>query len=223
MTQHEHICVSIVPLFNHLDFEDQKRIKDLVVTKEYDKGEIVFSPHSGDQLTIVARGSMKIYRLGESGKEGILRIAKPGDYDGESSLLGVSNEYLFGEALEKTEICFLRQADFQNLLQQHPDLSLKLLTMNAKKSAQTELQTQLLWMEKIEQRLAFYLTNLAYELDKEAFDLPMQMKDLASYLGTSPETLSREFKHLEMEGMISRQRRSVRILDMDRLEAVIEA
>lgn len=222
MSQHEHICVSIVPLFNHLDFADQKRIKDLVVTKHYEKGDIVFSPHSGDQLTIVARGSMKIYRLNESGKEGILRIAKPGDYDGESSLFGVSNRYLFGEALEKTEVCFLRQADFQTLLQENPDLSLKLLTMNAQKSAQTEMQTHLLWIEKIEQRLAFYLTNLAYELDQEEFDLPMQMKDLASYLGTSPETLSREFKRLESEGMIARQRRAVQILDMDRLEDVIE-
>lgn len=222
MTTHEHICVSIVPLFNHLDFNDQKRIKDLVVSKQFDKGEVIFSPDSDDQLTIVARGSMKIYRLGENGKERLLRMAKPGDYDGESSLFGVTNENLFAEALEKTEVCFVRQSDFQDLLKSYPDLSLKLLTMNAQKSAQTELQTQLLWMEKIEQRLAFYLSNRSYELDQEKFDLPMKMKDLANYLGTSPETLSREFKHLEAEEIISRELRRVHILDMDRLEEIIE-
>ncbi len=222
MTTHEHICVSIVPLFNHLNFADQKRIKDLVISKQYDRGEVIFSPDSDDQLTIVARGSMKIYRLGENGKERLLRLAKPGDYDGESSLFGVTNDNMFGEALEKTEVCFVRQSDFQDLLKSYPDLSLKLLTMNAKKSAQTELQTQLLWMEKIEQRLAFYLSNLSYELDCEQFELPMKMKDLANYLGTSPETLSREFKHLETESIISRERRAVKILDMDRLEGIIE-
>lgn len=223
MTQHEHICVSIVPLFNHLDFEDQKRIKDLVVTKHYDKGEVVFSPDSDDQLTIVARGSMKIYRLGENGKERLLRMAKPGDYDGESSLFGVTNDNMFGEALEKTEVCFVRQSDFQGLLKNYPDLSLKLLTMNAQKTAQTELQTQLLWMERIEQRVAFYLSNLSYELDTDTFELPMKMKDLANYLGTSPETLSRVLKQLEQDDIITRARRAVTVRDMDRLEAVIES
>lgn len=223
MTQHEHICVSIVPLFNHLDFEDQKRIKDLVVTKHYDKGEVVFSPDSDDQLTIVARGSMKIYRLGENGKERLLRMAKPGDYDGESSLFGVTNNNMFGEALEKTEVCFVRQSDFQGLLKNYPDLSLKLLTMNAQKTAQTELQTQLLWMERIEQRVAFYLSNLSYELDTDTFELPMKMKDLANYLGTSPETLSRVLKQLEQDDIITRERRAVTVRDMDRLEAVIES
>lgn len=223
MAQHEHICVSIVPLFNHLDFEDQKRIKDLVITKHYDKGEVVFSPDSDDQLTIVARGSMKIYRLGENGKERLLRMAKPGDYDGEASLFGVTNDNMFGEAMEKTEVCFVRQSDFQDLLKNYPDLSLKLLTMNAQKSAQTELQTQLLWMERIEQRVAFYLSNLSYELDEEKFELPMKMKDLANYLGTSPETLSRELKSLENNKIIARERRVIEILDMDRLEDVIES
>ncbi len=223
MTQHEHICVSIVPLFNHLDFEDQKRIKDLVVTKHYDKGEVVFSPDSDDQLTIVARGSMKIYRLGENGKERLLRMAKPGDYDGESNLFGVTNNNMFGEALEKTEVCFVRQSDFQGLLKNYPDLSLKLLTMNAQKTAQTELQTQLLWMERIEQRVAFYLSNLSYELDTDTFELPMKMKDLANYLGTSPETLSRVLKQLEQDDIITRERRAVTVRDMDRLEAVIES
>lgn len=222
MTTHEHICVSIVPLFNHLNSPDQKRIKDRVISKKYDKGEVIFSPDSDDQLTIVSRGSLKIYRLSENGKERFLRIAKPGDYDGESSLFGVTNDNMFAEALEKTEVCFLRQSDFQDLLKEYPDLSLKLLTMNAQKSAQTEIQTQLLWMEKIEQRLAFYLSNLSYELDLEVFELPMQMKDIASYLGTSPETLSRELKRLERAQIITRTRRHIQILDMDRLEEIIE-
>lgn len=223
MPQHEHICVSIVPLFNHLDFEDQKRIKELAVTKQYDKGEVVFSPDSDDQLTIVARGSMKVYRLGENGKERLLRIVKPGDYDGESSLFGVTNDNMFGEAMENTEVCFVRQSDFQELLKNYPDLSLKLLTMNAQKSARTELQTQLLWMDKIEQRVAFYLSNHSYDLDKEKFELPMKMKDLASYLGTSPETLSRLLKQLEQDNIIARDRRMIEILEMDKLEAVIES
>lgn len=222
MTTHEHICVSIVPLFNHLDFSDQKRIKERVISKHYDKGEVVFSPDSDDQLTIVSRGRMKIYRLSENGKERLLRVAEPGDYDGESSLFGVTNDNMFAEALEKTEVCFLRQSDFQALLKEYPDLSLKLLTINAQKSAQSELQTQLLWMEKIEQRIAFYLSNLSYELDLEAFELPMQMKDIANYLGTSPETLSRELKRLETAQIITRTRRHIQILDMDRLEEIIE-
>ena len=50
------------------------------------------------------------------------------------------------------------------------------------------------------------------------FTLPMSQKDLASYLGTTPETISRKLSSLEDEGYIKQlPRRRIRILDLDGL------
>ena len=59
--------------------------------------------------------------------------------------------------------------------------------------ADTENQTRFLMMERVETRLSAYLLSL-YLLSGGAADLeiPMKMKDLSAYLGTTPETLSRK-------------------------------
>ncbi|WP_029451019.1 Crp/Fnr family transcriptional regulator [Clostridium algidicarnis] len=217
---YNHLCVSLVPLFNHLNIEDQKKINELVTHHLVEKGELVFSPDEEAQLIIVARGNMKVYQLSVTGKEQLLRVVEPGGYEGENQLFGADNNTLFGEALEQTEVCVLRQSDFQKLLLKYPQITLKLLEINAEKSLKLEQQTQFLVMEKVEERLATYLINLSKVKEENCVVLPMKMKELAAFLGTTPETLSRKFKLLEKEGLIKRDRKTIIILDHNKLENI---
>lgn len=99
------IC-SFVPLFNHLVQQDQEKVHALVKHHYVEKGEQILAPNGEPQLVIVASGSMKVYQLSASGKEQLLRVIEPGGYEGESQLLGVPNESLFGEALEKRKFAY---------------------------------------------------------------------------------------------------------------------
>lgn len=219
---HEHLCVTLVPLFNHLDLDDQKKINEIAEHVIVDKGETIFSPYSDSKLIIVAKGNMKVYQLSSNGKEQLLRVVEPGGYEGENQLFGAKNDFLFGEALEKTELCVLRQEDFQNILLEHPQISLKLLEINAQKSVSAEQQAQFLMMEKVEERLATYLINLSKSQNSLTFKLPLLMKELAAFLGTTPETLSRKFKLLEDERYLSRNNRIITIINEDALEDLID-
>ena len=80
--------------------------------------------------------------------------------------------------------------------------------------ADTENQTRFLTMET---RLATYLQAPSSHLT-----LPMKMKDLASYLGTTPETLSRKLHNLEDKEIISRKGRKLRILSPSGLNELAE-
>lgn len=215
---HNHLCVTRVPLFNHLDIEDQKKINELAQHIIVDKGETIFSPYSDSELIIVSKGNMKVFQLSSNGKEQLLRIVEPGGYENENQLFGAKNETLFGEALERTELCVLKQDDFKELLLEHPQLSLKLLEINATKAVFSEHQAQFLVMEKIEERLAMYLLNLSKSQGSNKFRLPMLMKELSAFLGTTPETLSRKFKELETRAYISRKNRDISIIDQEALE-----
>ncbi|AYW46805.1 Crp/Fnr family transcriptional regulator [Tetragenococcus koreensis] len=218
--QEEHLCVTLVPLFNHLELEDQKRIHQLVRHVTYEKGEAIVSPYDDPQLVIVAKGLLKVYQLFPSGKEQLLRVVEPGGYEGENALFGVKNNNLFSESLQKTEVCVLKQSDFQKLLKDYPQLSLKLLTINAEKNAKVEEQTQFLTMERIEERLATYLLDLAKAAESSQVKIPMKMKELAGFLGTTPETLSRKLKTLEEAQLIKREKQTIQILDAERLEEI---
>ena len=82
---------------------------------------------------------------------------------------------------------------------------------------QVEKQAQFLSMERVEERLSNYLLDLSKVANDYQFILPMKMIDIARYIGTTPETLSRKFKYLENNGYIERSGRKISILDGDEL------
>ena len=100
----DHLCVTVVPLFNHLSLEEQRLINQVAFNKVFEKGEQIITPDSEDRLVIVARGSMKVYQLSSNGKEQLLRIVEPGGYEGENRLFGANSHHLFAEALQQTDI-----------------------------------------------------------------------------------------------------------------------
>lgn len=203
------LCVRLVPLFNTLSQENQIEIEDLVRKKIYQKGELVVDPSSDDKLIIVAYGSAKLYNLEENGHENITQILHTGDYAGEDWLFGKKNSNTYVEATENSKICLLNRKDFLNLLEDQPMLSIKLIEQSMTKMQSMQKQIDLLSLPKIEDRLSEYLQEYAVKVGKKTFNLPLKMKDLALYLGTTPETLSRKFALLEKQGVLTRKLRKI--------------
>ncbi|WP_304228699.1 Crp/Fnr family transcriptional regulator [Lactobacillus kitasatonis] len=203
------LCVRLVPLFNTLSQENQIEIEDLVRKKIYQKGELVVDPSSDDNLIIVAYGGAKLYNLDENGHENITQILHTGDYAGEDWLFGKKNSNTYVEATENSKICLLNRKDFLNLLEDQPMLSIKLIEQSMTKMQSMQKQIDLLSLPKIEDRLSEYLQEYAVKVGKKTFNLPLKMKDLALYLGTTPETLSRKFALLEKQGVLTRKLRKI--------------
>ena len=199
------LCVRLVPLFNTLSQENQIEIEDLVRKKIYQKGELVVDPSSDDNLIIVAYGGAKLYNLDENGHENITQILHTGDYAGEDWLFGKKNSNTYVETTENSKICLLNRKDFLNLLEDQPMLSIKLIEQSMTKMQSMQKQNDLLSLPKIEDRLSEYLQEYAVKVGKKTFNLPLKMKDLALYLGTTPETLSRKFALLEKQGVLTRK------------------
>ena len=197
------LCVRLVPLFNTLSQENQIEIEDLVRKKTYQKGELVVDPSSDDNLIIVAYGGAKLYNLDENGHENITQILHTGDYAGEDWLFGKKNSNTYVEVTENSKICLLNRKDFLNLLEDQSMLSIKLLEQSMTKMQTMQRQIDLLSLPKIEDRLSEYLQEYAVKVGKKTFNLPLKMKDLALYLGTTPETLSRKFALLEKQGVLT--------------------
>ena len=214
----EHRCVSLVPLFNHLPEGEQDRIESLVHRRNFRKGETIYAPGEEPVLIIVARGKLKVYQLSESGREQLLRLVGPGEYVGQNALFGAVNGNVYVDALEDTLSCILRQSDFKNLLLKEPTLAIRILEINARIAADLENQSRFLLMEDVGTRLATYFLDLSRSGGSDSFTVSMKWKELAAYLGTTAETLSRKLKILETEGIIRRKGRHVDILNKKDLE-----
>lgn len=211
-------CISVVPIFNHLEKEQMDEIMKTVRSVSFSKGETIYrAGQRSDSLYIVNKGKIKIYRLSESGKEQLVRMLKPGDFTGELALFKETVHESFAEALEKTRVCLIKRSDLQKFLLKYPSISLRLLAEFADRLEQAEKQFSLV-TEKVETRLALFLAECMESEGQNPFVLPMSKKDLASYLGTTPETLSRKLADLERQGYIRQKaHKKIEILDMEGL------
>lgn len=211
-------CISLVPIFNHLEKDQMDEIMRVTHTVTYRKGENLHrSGDMSDSLYIVNKGRIKIYRLSESGKEQLLRILAPGDFTGELALFSETIHESYAEAMEEASVCTIKRSEFQSLLLRYPSISLKLLVAFSNRLKQSEKQTTRFATEKVETRIALFLAEcVSQENQSMIIELPMNKKDLASYLGTTPETISRKLSDLENEGYIKQiSNRKIEILDLE--------
>ncbi|RBP63353.1 CRP/FNR family transcriptional regulator [Alkalibaculum bacchi] len=212
-------CVSLVPIFNHLDGEQMNVISKVIRSNSYKKGEIIYKPgDKSDSLYIVSKGKIKIYRLSEMGKEQLVRILTAGDFTGELAVFSESIHESYAEAMKDTEVCMITRTDLQELLGKFSSISLKLLSEFSRRLEDSEKQTTRISTEKVDTRIAQFLIECVEDQQEGTeFPLPMSKKDLASYLGTTPETISRKLTEFEELGYIKQTRRKIKILDAESL------
>jgi len=221
-------CVFSVPIFSHLQPNQMKEIVNVIRDTHFKKGEMVYHAEDMfDALYIVNKGRVKIYRLSETGKEQLIRILKPGDFTGELALFqDVTTEHgIYAEALIPSSICVIHRNDVQNLLLKYPSISLKILAEFSNRLEKSEKQTTSFATQETDTRIALYLAELAEQIHDEPnhkmIELPVSKKDLASYLGTTPETLSRQLKIFETNEIIKQEnQRQITILDVDKLISI---
>lgn len=216
-------CVSQVPIFRHLEQDQLLEILSVTRTQKYKRGETIYrTGEPSDGLYIVNGGRIKIYRLAESGKEQLLRFLEPGDFGGELALFQETLHENYGEATVNTSICRVNRQDLRVILLRYPSISLKILAEFAQRLEQAEKQATRAAIERVETRLALYLAELLGSLNlRGEVVLPMSKKDLASYLGTTPESISRKLAELEEAGLIRQvDNRIIEILDGKGLQEV---
>ena len=111
-------------------------------------------------------------------------------------------------ALEPCELALLDRGLFCDLLQALPDLEQRLIAQVLDEAEAARDWLRLIAQPRVTDRLAGFLMMLGRELmpGDGALHIPFRRADLASYLGTRKETLSRAFHQLEADG-------AIRILD----------
>lgn len=223
---HEHEetddCLDLVTIFQSLPEDDLAKISTLVSDRHFKTGEYIFSAGDpADTLTIVAHGQAKVFQIAANGREQMLRVLQTGDFDGEAALFTSKDRTSFAQALMDTNVCQIHRSDFQNMMKSSPDLALNMMNAFGKRLVKMEQQTTESAVSSVEGRLANYLLETGAGLKQDQFELPLKKKDVATYLGTTPETISRKLKSLDNQGLIEKKSNTeIKILDADGLAMV---
>lgn len=218
-------CVAIVPLFKGLSPEEQDEVATHARPIRRKRGETIHRP--GDDvshLLVVHKGRVKISHLAPNGHEQLLRVLEPGDFIGETAFVTGSRPEDWATALADVELCSFDHSDLGSLVAQYPDIAVRMLhTVTSRLDAAERLIADLTSAD-VESRLAGYLMGLPakHQDGRLVVRLPLAKKDIASLLGTTPETLSRKLAAFTDAGLITVRGRDVVITDSAGLESAAE-
>jgi len=212
--------MSETPLFGGLSAEQLEKIKRIAVAKTYDRGQPVF--WEGDEGTgfyIVVTGKVKVYKVSPEGKEQILHIYGAGQPFGEVPVFTGDLFPASAQAVMKSRLLFFPRQGFIDLISANPSLALNMLAVLSVRLRQFTVQVENLSLKEVPGRLATYLIYLTREQESTAtVNLPLSKGQLASLLGTIPETLSRIFNKMSSQGLIDVQGSQIHLLQLDGLE-----
>jgi CRP/FNR family transcriptional regulator, dissimilatory nitrate respiration regulator len=217
--------ISSIPLFSGLDRDQLAEIKKITVEKAFAKGELIFSEgDDGNGFYVIVDGRVKIFMLSAEGKEQILHIFTSGQAFGEVPVFAGEHFPANAEAIANTRTLFFPRAAFLSLIEKNPGLALKLLADLSRKLRQFTVQIENLSLKEIPARLATYLLYLAKEQGREDHvTLSISKGQLASLLGTIPETLSRMFAKLTSQQLIQVEGRKIKLLDITGLSDLAQS
>ena len=221
-------CIDNIPIFVDLPFEVKQSIMESSDHKVYKKGEMIFSPGDCfDYLFVVNKGRVKLSKISVMGKEQILKILEVGDFAGELALFKDTVMTNFAEAMEKTEICIIKNEKIHEIIVRRPEIALKFLEKYTERIQQSEEIIEQIGLREVEQRIANYLVseveknNIKGKNKEYVINLPVTKSVLSSMLGTTKETLSRKLSLLQDGGLIRLEgQRKIIITDMENLRDI---
>jgi len=216
--------LSQVDLFKGLTVEQLEALARIVSGKKYKRGQLIFS--EGDEGTgfyLVISGRIKIYKLSPEGKEQIMHIFGPGQPFAEVPVFGGSHYPANAEAMESCELYFFPKMGFISLIQENPSLAMNMLASLSQRLKQFSNLIESLSLKEVPGRLASYLLYLSDKNGSiDEFKLDIAKSQLASLLGTIPETLSRIFAKMAGRELVEIEGPQIKILDRGGLEDLAE-
>jgi CRP/FNR family transcriptional regulator, dissimilatory nitrate respiration regulator len=207
-------------LFQGLDLNERAAVAQLIHKKTYARGEsIFFEDDDADGFYLVGAGQVKVFKMNPMGKEHILHIFGPGEPVGEVPVFSNQPFPASAEAIVESSLYFFPRKEFVALIEKNPSIALNMLAVLSKRLRQFAAQIENLSLKEVPARLAGYLLYTADEQEQgDVVKLPVSKGQLASLLGTIPETLSRIFAKLSEEGLIQVEGRQITILDREGLQ-----
>jgi CRP-like cAMP-binding protein len=223
-----------VPIFSKLNEADLEQLRSIIKVKTFNKDEIIFfdtEPYRG--FYFVVTGLVKIYKISKEGREHILHLIEPHNTFAEVPLFENIDEVFTDDfrypanamALEDhTTLGLVPAREFTELLKNNSSISIKMLSGFAKRLRHLSRHIEEISLKDVTKRVAgFILTEYKNQSNGKAnisqeITLNISKNDLASYLGTILETLSRTFKKLQNEQIISVEGRTIIIKDLEKLK-----
>ena len=206
------------------DHQELLRLESIKKYRSFKSGETIF--WRGDELSYVASvvsGVASLNKGMEDGRMQMVGLLLPSDFIGHPGRTRIEFDVI---ASSDVLLCCFDRAPFQQLLDEMPHISQRMIEL-----AMDELDAARDWMlllgrKTAEEKIATFVEMVVRRQHFERRDgvavdlvLPLSRGDIANYLGLTLETVSRQIGMLKSQGILEFiDKRRFRVIDMERLQ-----
>ncbi len=210
-----------------LTSRDIDQLDDIIKrSRPLKKGEHVY--RAGEDFGAIyalRSGSVKSYILNERGEEHVIGFKMPGDLVGLNGING--NLYQNSAvALETSSVCEIPFTQLEELGKEIQGLSHHLIEIMSKEIQEEHHKMAMCSKMPADARLASVIQTMSKRFEERGFSaaefhLSMSRNDIANMLGLAVETVSRLFTQFQEQGILSVDRKHIRIIDAKKLAGLI--
>ncbi len=196
-----------IDFFNGVSKKGRQALASICRPKTLKKNEVLFSEGDpGQSLFILVTGSVRIFKSAPNGRDTIIKVIQPGELFAEVILFEKETYPASAAAIKTSSVYVLPKRRFHALLDAQ-DFRNDFILMLMKKQRYLAERLHALSAYDVEERFVRFLMEQYGK--KNEYYMGLSKKDLASAIGTIPETLSRLLARMQREGKISVKGKSI--------------
>jgi CRP-like cAMP-binding protein len=195
-------------------------------TRMIRKGRSVFlegDPVEG--IYFMYKGWVKVHKQWTHPKELIVRFAGAGDIIGHRGLGDKKNYPVSATALEDSIVCFVPEDFLESSLRANPTLTYRLMQFYSAELQKAERRMRDLVHMETKGRIAGALLemNEKFGTNRDGnVSMPVSRQDIASYAGTTYETLFKLFNEMKKDKIITTSGKFIKIKNETKLQQLLK-
>ncbi|MDR2198505.1 MAG: Crp/Fnr family transcriptional regulator [Deltaproteobacteria bacterium] len=222
MNQEEYgPIIRAASFFKNLDEHECDSLVQSAIFKRFQPGQVIFNRgESGTGLYVLVEGKVRIFVSGNGAKEQLLRILLPGDSFGEAGIFLEHGYPSTAQCLDKSAAYYFPGDRLRSIIGENMKVAQNFLNLLALKLADFAHLFESRTIKEAPARLASFILN--HEEVSGRVKLNFSKGQLASFIGTSPETVSRALTFLKGKNAIKEEKPYIVILNRDILNSLIQ-
>lgn len=210
-------------IFSEFTEDELQEVSQLLVERKYARGSILFNENDeAGYFYLIKSGRVKIYKLVEDGRELIIGIFSENGIFGDVPVFDGGPYPATAATMVDSTIWSISRDDFELLVKNHPDISLKLIRVLGKRLRQAHNLLRDMALKNVPQRLAKLLIKFEREYGEVSgstifLDLPFSRQDIAEMIGVSRETVTRELTKFVKAEILKVDGKKLTIIDKEKL------
>lgn len=193
------------------------------VTNLYKKGQTLFEegnhPHG---VFCISSGNIKLTQQSNEGKETLVRVVTKGDILGHRSLFSDNTYHATATALEDTRVCFIDKSFIMDMIRNEPSIAMNVIEKLSRDMGSAEHRISSMHTKNVRERLAelFLMLKESHGIIEDGrirIDLRLTREEMATMIGTAPETLIRFITEFKDEGLIEQEGKTLFVKNAEKL------